>query len=147
MGQSRPLVGLCRMVCLQNETRLACWMLLWICCPFLPIFLGPCGHGEQCHITLPAGDWEDQEPLIPQPNADHEHWEKAGPQDRGEQRTTVHSNTHRPRLSAQGNQRYDQIAGRSIWTRGSSKLLKWSAKKNKAEECWTTINKNSLYTE
>lgn len=55
-------------------------------------------------------------------------------------------NAHRPLLSAQGNQLSDQIA-RSIWTQGSSKLLKWSAQKNKGKECWwTTINKSSLYT-
>lgn len=56
-------------------------------------------------------------------------------------------NAHRQLLLAQGNQLCDQIARRSIWTQGSSKLLKWSAQKNKAKECWwTTINKSSLYT-
>lgn len=40
-----------------------------------------------------------------------------------------------------------RIARRSTWAQGSSKCLKWSAQKNKAEECWwTTINKSSLYT-
>lgn len=48
---------------------------------------GPRGHGKQRRVALPAGDREDQEPLLPQPDAGHEHREEAGPeqQERGEQ--------------------------------------------------------------
>lgn len=50
-----------------------------------PIPAGPRGHGKQCRLAVPAGDREDQEPLLPQPDAGHEHREEAGPeqQDRG----------------------------------------------------------------
>lgn len=41
---------------------------------------GPRGDGKQRRLALPAGDREDQEPLLPQPDAGHEHREEAGPE-------------------------------------------------------------------
>lgn len=43
-------------------------------------------HGKQRRVAVPAGDREDQEPVVPQPDAGHEHGEESGPQhqERGE---------------------------------------------------------------
>lgn len=49
-------------------------VLFWIC------LLGSCGDGQQCSVTVSAGDWEDEEPVFPQPDVDNEHWEENGPQ-------------------------------------------------------------------
>lgn len=41
---------------------------------------GSCGDGEQCRVAVPAGHREDQESLVPQPDACNEHREEAQPQ-------------------------------------------------------------------
>lgn len=80
------MIGVCVMVGVRPHLI---GLLLLSVSSVLSIFQGPCGDGEQRRITLPAGDWKDQEPLVPQPNAGYEHWEKAGPeqQERGENHT------------------------------------------------------------
>lgn len=85
-----------------------CDWLIVVIVNLLSIFVGSCGHGKQRRFTLPTGDWEDQEPLIPQPNVDHEHREKAGSkhQDRGVYHTyctyEMHTSNHSWRV-AEGN--------------------------------------------
>lgn len=74
------------------------WTKMWLAF-VLWCFTGTCGHGEQRCISIPAGYWEDQEPLIPQPNVGHEHWEKAGVQQqkRGEWTHILYSlHIHKP---------------------------------------------------
>lgn len=46
--------------------------------PLLFPLAGTCGDGQQRHIAISAGDRENQEPFVPQPNAGHEHREEAG---------------------------------------------------------------------
>ncbi len=43
-------------------------------------FSGSRGDGQQRRVTVSAGDWEDQEPVVPQSDAGREHREEAQPQ-------------------------------------------------------------------
>lgn len=41
---------------------------------------GSRGDGQQRRVAVPAGDWENQEPVLPQPDVGDEHREENGPQ-------------------------------------------------------------------
>lgn len=43
-------------------------------------FSGPRCHGQQRRVAVPAGDWEDQELVLPKPDVGDEHWEESCPQ-------------------------------------------------------------------
>lgn len=43
-------------------------------------FSGSRGDGQQCSVTLSAGDWEDEKPVFPQPDVDNEHRKENGTQ-------------------------------------------------------------------
>lgn len=92
--------------CFQDGASARPYAIGWLAVivNLLSISAGPCGHGKQRYITLPAGDWEDQEPLIPQPNVDYEHWEKAGSehQERGEQHMYCTYQMHTNQCIAEG---------------------------------------------
>lgn len=56
-----------------------CSLSLALTLPLLFSLAGSRGDGQQRHITISAGDRENQEPVVPQPNAGHEHREEAEP--------------------------------------------------------------------
>lgn len=73
-------------LCLLRENeraaskRKCCYTSCQSCWKSSACFSGSRGDGEQCSVSVPAGDWEDEEPLLPEPDVGDEHWEEGGPQ-------------------------------------------------------------------